>query len=159
MLLPSAFKRFLDEKAALAVEAGTTVSQQQVQEVLQSEAILTKDDVIRLRVERRLLAPVFLQTREFKGAIAERIEHAKTELTSRADRIQSESETISQEVDQFWPNRSLEIVPGSTLLERVAAKFGLAYIPSKGVPRGLPDSSAADVPYEIRLLLQEISES
>src|SRR5713101_6492665 len=113
LLVPSAVKRFIEEKLRLACKDKVEVNLQQVQESLEKEAVALKEEVVRLRVERRLLTSVFLQTRATAGTIAERLERATAELSARAGRIDAETQAVKQELEQVWPQRALEIVPGS----------------------------------------------
>lgn len=91
-----------------------------------------RDEVVRLRVEKRMLGPVFLHTRESKGSIEERIETGLAELDSRRARLAKEQERIAKEVADIWQTRAGEIVPASVVLQKVAAKYGLSFAKDRG---------------------------
>ena len=150
---------FLEEKQRMS---GTVNSQkpnsEEVERVLTEEAAALREEVIRLRLDRRLLAPVFLRTRTNSGSIEERIKNAMKQLGERLEQIESEKASITGEIDQDWPGQALHYVPGTLLLERVTGRFGVSFSKDKGdserLARHIPRAS---VDHEIRELLFEIT--
>lgn len=129
-----------------------------VERALSEEAAGLHDEVIRLRLERRLLAPVFLRTRQNTGTIQERIQGAVRSLTDRLSHVDSDRASIVADIDQSWPAHALDDVPGARLLGLVARRFGVRFSKDKGdterLARYMPASS---IDAEISDLLAEIT--
>jgi putative ATP-dependent endonuclease of OLD family len=157
LLDPTGVQSFIAEKLQLSRSDRPVPAADAVRATIEEEAISLKAEVIRLRLERRLLVPVFLHTRATAGTVEERIRTASAELTDRAGRIGAERTAITAEVDSQWPTNAVDQAPGSQILERVAARFGVKYSKDSGdserLARLLPNNS---ISYELRTLFDSI---
>jgi putative ATP-dependent endonuclease of OLD family len=130
-----------------------------VQRALNEEAANLRDEVIRLRLERKLLAPVFLRTRANAGTIQERINAAIGSLTQRLKEVETDRASIVANIEESWPANALDDVPGARLLELVFRRFGVRFSKDKGdterLARYLPVSA---LDFLIRDLLLEITQ-
>jgi len=152
-----AITTFIEEKQKAGGVSGPKPSPEDVERALVEEAGALRDEVIRLRLERRLLAPVFLQTRASTGSIEERIRSSIGSLTQRLTQVESERAAIVGEVDRAWPGRALADVPGAVLIERVARRFGVSLSKDKGESERLArNMSLSSIDYEMRDLLTEV---
>lgn len=107
----------------------------EVQDAIVQEADALKEEVVRLRVEKRMLAPIYLQARAQTGTAEERIRVAIELLNNRTEQLASERAKVCEQVETEWPSRSAEILPGAKLLERVMARYGLKYSKASDGPR------------------------
>ena len=129
-----------------------------VQEAIQEEGLKLGNEVIRLRLERRLLAPLILHTRSFTGSIAERLAQGINEMSARRDRVTLEEAAIREEVQKQWPEEALNHAPGSLILDSVARRFGVTFSKAKGDPERLTRFLEASViAQEIRELLEDVA--
>jgi energy-coupling factor transporter ATP-binding protein EcfA2 len=71
-----------------------------IENVIREELASLKDEVIRLRLEKRLLKPVFLHTRAEEGTIEERIRAGSEQLSQRLSRMEEEKAAIISEVER-----------------------------------------------------------
>jgi putative ATP-dependent endonuclease of OLD family len=157
LLNETAIRAFIEEKARasrLSIEIPTVEA---IREATRTQAASLKDEVMRLRMERRLLKPVFLNIRQVEGAIPERMDFAMTELKKRLESMEECKAQISANLDNDWGERCLTEAPGSLVLEKVAAHFGVSFNKERGdsekLARLLPKQS---VGYELADLLNLI---
>ncbi len=149
---------FVEEKQKGGGINGPKPNREEVERALTEEAMALRDEVVRLRLERRLLTPVFLQTRVNTGTIEERIHRSIEALTERLNHIESDRLSIASEIDRTWPTRALEDVPGTLLLERVVKRFGVSFSKDKGDSERLARYiTTPSVDYEIGQLLGEVT--
>lgn len=100
---------------------------------LDAVAQTLKQEVVRLKLEDRLLKPIFLHTRESKGTpIKERLDGAIAEANNRLSLLDTELTEIEQSVEGSSAQELLEIVPGTLLLEGVCKKFEVSYSKAGG---------------------------
>ena len=148
---------WLKERLQKAGKEEAGVDQDRVRQALLDGAEALKSEVVRLRVERRVLSPIFLQVRQLPGSAEERLEAGLRQLSERREQLAAERQRITKEVERDWTARRLELVPGSLLLEAVAKRFGLAYLKERGdgvlLARHLEEAS---IEREIQDLLREI---
>jgi len=159
LLESRAIATFLEEKQKAGGISSPKPTPEDVERVLNEEAKGLRDEVIRLRLERRLLTPVFLRTRANTGTIEERINSAIKALGERLQQVEGEKASIVGEIDKSWPARALDYVPGTLLLERVAKRFGVSFSKDKGDSERLArHMRSASVDYELKELLNEITQ-
>ncbi|MBP7621094.1 MAG: AAA family ATPase, partial [Gemmatimonadales bacterium] len=103
-----------------------------VREELREVAEGLRDEVVRLRLERRVLTPVHLIRRGATGPARERLAQAIDNLRSRADNIDEVENDLRQEVDREWPARSLDLTPGALLLEKLFGRYGVSFSKTAG---------------------------
>ena len=157
LLDPETIRLFIDEKLRLSGSDRARPEVNEVEAAIRSEAVSLKDEVIRLRLENRLLRPVFLHTRATKGSVADRIAAALSELAKRQNGVEAERTTIANELDARWEADALILAPGSLVLHQVAQRFGVTFSKEKGdserLARHLPANA---IPAELRNLLTGI---
>ncbi len=153
-----AISTFVEDKQRASGVSGPRPDPETVNRYLHEEAASLKGEVVRLRLEKRLLSPIFLHTRTNVGTIEERMRRAIDSLNERLGRIGNERTEIAADLDQHWGDRALTDVPGTILLEQLARKYGVAFSKDKGdgelLARLLPAESIAP---EIRELLEEVT--
>ncbi len=125
LAVPKALEAFIAErtKKGMAPPDENTVSS-----AIDAVAQTLKPEVVRLKLEDRLLKPIFLHTRESKGMpTKERLDRAIAEANDRQSRLDRELKEIEQSVEGSSASELLEIVPGTLLLEGVCKKFEVSY--------------------------------
>jgi hypothetical protein len=158
LLVPRPFKLFVEEKLRLAGNPKVELDLNHVEAAIQKEVEALKEEVVRLRSERKLLIPVYLQTRKDSGPITERLERAIKELGERAKSVEGVTQAIRQEVGEDWLQHAWEIVPGSTVLMKATAALGATYSPEKGDAERLARHVySAELPFDLRSLLQDLA--
>jgi putative ATP-dependent endonuclease of the OLD family len=159
LLDPPSVLRFIDEKLTLTGSDRARPNEGDVRDAIEAEAASLKDEVIRLRLESRLLKPIYLHMRTLEGTVAERLSAGSAELAERRERIEQDRSAITAEVESEWPRLATHRAPGSLILARVAARFGARFSKDAGdserLARLLPDEK---IDAEIKDLLQEIAD-
>lgn len=157
LLNSTAITSFITDKQKSAGSSSPKPDVDTVARALTEEADALKGEVIRLRLEKRLLMPVFLQTRTAAGAIPDRIRNAVEALNQRLEHIEQERAAITADVESSWHADALSVVPGSAVLEKVARRFGVGFSKDKGDSEKLALQLSPDaIPSELKLLLREI---
>ena len=158
LLDEGAVREFVLEKQTASKVPNLTENPQAVKKVIEEEAAALKAEVVRLRIERKLLAPVFMHMRTSKGNIDERIKQAIASLQGRLDRLPAETAATESEISAVWNIRSLDLAPGTTILERVAKKYGVAFAKEKGDSERLASLLRADaIASELKDILREVA--
>ncbi|MGH9762848.1 MAG: AAA family ATPase [Blastocatellia bacterium] len=152
---PKALEAFIAERIRRGVAAP---DENKIQEAIDEVAQSLKPEVIRLKLEDRLLKPIFLHTRESKGkSINERLSEAIAESNERLSRLGAELKQINESVDGSRGSELLQIVPGTELLEEVCKKFEVSYSKAGGDGDRLARLLSPDrIEPEIRDVLKEI---
>ena len=158
LLRPEAVRPFIEEKLRLAGNNSPSVSQREVEDTIAIEAVALKDEVVRLKIENRMLKPIFLHTRAADGSsIEERLRKASEVLALRQERFARESDAIRAEVQAQWPREAISLAPGSKILEKVTQRFGARFQKDKGDTERLARLLPRDlIPTEIQELLRAI---
>jgi len=150
--------QFIKEKRSLAGVGNDRVDVDSVRQALQEEVGGLKEEVIRLRLERKTLGPVFLHTRDVMGSLEERLDKGLAELTERKTKLGEDTNSVRTAVDVQWDADAFGLVPGSTLLAKLAERFGIVFSKDRGdterLARLLP---AESIDKELRELLEDIS--
>jgi hypothetical protein len=153
----TAIKKFIDEKKTPQL-GDQPVTTHAVGEALREAMDKLKPEVVRLRLERRLLTPIFLNVRTMQGTVEERLGRAGELLKARLDSVVQETTAIQDELDQQWGNRRLDLVPGTLVLEKAIAKFGTNYSKENGDGERLARLLEPDaLSKELRDLLIEVT--
>jgi len=103
------------------------VSREEVSKALQEAISETKDEVIRLRVERQCLVPLFLHTRKNSGAVHEKLKWGLEQLQDRLSKLENETEAITRQLEQDWPTKAHDLAPGTKVLEIAISKLGYRF--------------------------------
>ena len=152
-----ALLHFIREKQRASGIGDPQPDEDGVRRAIHEEAVSLKEEVIRLRLEGKLLKPVFLRTRKQPGTIGERIRAAIADLDARAKAEESEKQSITEEVERDWEGNAVHLAPGSLILSRVAKRYGVRYSKDGGdgerLARLLPPPW---IPRELRELLEEL---
>ncbi len=147
---------FLAEKQKAAGMNVPRPTDDEVERILNAEVAKLKDEVVRLRTEKRLLSPVFLRTRMNSGSIEERIKNSMKELEERLNTVENIRASIATEINETWISMALDYVPGSLLLERIAKNFGVNFSKDKGdSERVARHITASSIHSDLRDLLAE----
>lgn len=158
LLETPALASYIDEKLTSAGSNRRRPTPEEIAPVVQSTAAGLRDEVIRLRTEKRLLKPIFLHTRAVSGSIEERIQSARSDLEGRLSGIGEQRRLITEDVDQNWAEHCDRIAPGSTILEKTSAHFGAPFSKEKGDSERIARYVRADaIPYELDSLIREIA--
>jgi hypothetical protein len=155
LAVSKALQAFIADRTKTGVEPPDENS---VSLAIDTVAQTLKPEVVRLKLEDRLLKPIFLHTRESKGTpIKERLDRAIDEANDRLSRLDRELKEIEQSVEGSSASELLDIVPGTLLLEGVCKKFGVSYSKPGGdgdrLARHLSEDQIAP---EIRGILKHI---
>jgi hypothetical protein len=157
LLNESAIHRFIQEKRELSRSDAPLPTVEAVRDAIKSQAAALKDEVIRLRMERRLLKPVFLHTRDKTGSISDRLNASIGELRQRVESTEKQERELVEGLEHDWAERCLNEVPGSLILKHIAAEFGCSFNKDRGdserLARFLPKSAISP---ELVGLLTEI---
>lgn len=157
LLCPRALAEFVSGKRS--EKESTALPPEEVDDALLKEAEGLKTEAHRLRVERELLRPLFLQTREYSGDVAERLKRGADELEARAKRVEELNDSIAQELDSDWSDRCRELAPGTLILERTAKRFGVSFQKARGDSLRLARLLRRDeIPGELAQLLRSFVE-
>jgi len=158
LLDETAVKKFLDDKRLAAGLTVLTDSPQTVKKTIEQEAASLQSEVVRLRLANRLLSPVFLNLRTNEGSLEERIKAAAETLNGRLARVETEKAAFEGEVAKVWNSMFLDLAPGTQVLEKTAARYGVTFAKDKGDSERLAQLLQPDaVPYDLRELLREIT--
>lgn len=149
--------KFIVEKRLAAGLENTLVEEKVLRATTEEEIEGLRQEVVRLRLEKRLLTPIFLQVRSLKGGIEERLSAAICEATSRKERLKQEEASITKEVQDANRDVLRNIVPGSMLLKKICERFGVSFVKENGDSERLAQLMRADlVPQELRELMLDI---
>jgi putative ATP-dependent endonuclease of OLD family len=157
LLAPSAVLEFLRRKLS-AAHKDVPIDEQELSRTLQAVAADLREEVIRLRLESKLLPPIFLQRRNVTGDLTARIAAGRELLEARLAKLPLVQADTESELARIWPTRALEIAPGALILEGVAHKYGAAFSKENGDSVRLAQLVAPDsIPEELQQLLQEFT--
>jgi putative ATP-dependent endonuclease of the OLD family len=132
LLNQTAIHKFIEEKRVLSGSAATVPTVEEVRDAMGRQAAALKDEVIRLRLERRLLKPVFLHTRDKTGSISDRLNASIGELKRRAESIEQDKKKLIEDLEHNWAERCFDEAPGSLILRHIAAEFGCSFNKDRG---------------------------
>ncbi len=134
------------------------VASADIQKAIDDAARNLKDEVVRLRVHKKMLAPIYLQVRNVEGTVEERLENAIKAIEARKADLLAITSAIEEECAADWDTHARTNSPGSVILEQVFKSFGCDFKKENGDSARLarlmpPDAIAA----EIRDLLESLS--
>jgi putative ATP-dependent endonuclease of the OLD family len=127
ILDPGAVAQFIAQKSAASGRGTAEPSTEDVREALRKQAEGLKDEVVRLNLERCALRPVFLHTRASVGSVQERIGKGIEDLKDRLEKLEQLKGELQSKIEAEWAGKSLELAPGTKILEGTMAKYGLSY--------------------------------
>jgi putative ATP-dependent endonuclease of OLD family len=161
LLEPNAIGAFISRKLAAAKSDAPCPTREAVAHTIRESAKNLKDEVIRLRLQKRVLKPVYLERKGETGTPPERIQKATAELKSRLARLDDEIAGVTAEVNSSWPDSALAAAPGCAILEAVAKSFGVTFNKLAGdsvhIARAFNEAAAVDP--EIVSLLKDVCRS
>ena len=79
------------------------------------------------------------------------------ELSDAATKVDEVLKTQSASIEEAWPNKKLDLVPGDILLDMVCKRFGTRFrktIDGEKLARLVPDQ---EIPLEIRSIIRDIT--
>jgi putative ATP-dependent endonuclease of the OLD family len=127
-----AVRTFVCQKLKSAGKALNEPTSQDIQDSLKGAIAASKEDVVRLRLSKKLLTPVYLRRRKAVGTIEETLSGAIQDLSDRLSAVQAEKSKVEVDVDSEWPTRAEQIAPGALVLDRTAQKFGVRFRKENG---------------------------
>jgi hypothetical protein len=155
LLAETSVRDFLREKQAAA---GVQLLTPDVRKAIEEEARALKGEVVRLRLARRLLSPIFLNVRTSEGTIAERLKMASESLQKRMNSVTEETSAVEAELSAIWDMQFLDLAPGTLVLEKVAQRYGVKFSKEKGDSERLARHLRADdIPSEFKDILKEVT--
>jgi hypothetical protein len=116
LLNPGPIAAFIGEKLKAAKKTAEGLTRASVETALTEVTNSLKPEVARLKLERRVLAPVYLQSRKSTGTAEERIKTALSELDKRLQSMEEKRKEVENALDQCWERRCAEMVPGAQVL-------------------------------------------
>lgn len=139
--------------------SANTVDSAAIKDFVQSSLKSWMDEAIRLRVEKRMLAPIYLRGRRMQGDIDQRLASAIASLQTRSEQLKAVSDDISRDITQKWDaQRALEMLPGTLMLEQCFAHFGLQFDKAGGDSAALAVRlQSSGIKDDLKNLLREIA--
>jgi hypothetical protein len=132
LLDPEAVLAFIEEKRRVARRGPSQATADAIAEAIREEAEQLKDEVIRLRLAKKILGPVHLQRRGMPSDLSERLNGAIEDLNGRLQNLENLTQQVSQSVESAWPGAAMDLSPGSLVLERVSARYDVRFDKSSG---------------------------
>jgi putative ATP-dependent endonuclease of OLD family len=118
----------------------------------------SKADVVRLRIAKRILAPLYFGARTAGGTAEEKLAKGAEELNARLKDLDTEKTKIEAEVNSSWATDAAKLAPGAVVLDRAAQAFGVRFLKENGdsekLARLIP---ATAISQDIRELLRELT--
>jgi len=156
LLNPEAIQKFISKK--LEATSGNVPTIEEVSQELTSVALSLKDDVITRRLNSKLLKPIYLQKRNQKGTLEERLKEGINELQNRLDSLDTSQAEIKKSVEEHWDKNAKDVAPGAEILDKCCQKFGVRFQKDSGDSAKLASyMSANDIPRQITELLKTVS--
>jgi putative ATP-dependent endonuclease of OLD family len=117
----------------------------------------SKEDVVRLRVAKRSLRPLYFGGKGV-GTAKEKLGKGADEVNARLSGLDKLQADIEAEVDALWATDAPKLAPGAIVLDRVTREFGARFLKENGdsekLARLIPPSA---IPQEVEELLREFS--
>jgi hypothetical protein len=157
LLDASALTAFIKEKRETAGSAEGTPGEPAVRTALDEVAEGMRDEVVRLRLMKRVLPSIHMQNRRIGGPVSERIEAAIRDLQERLGNLDRVRADVEADVATDWPRNALNLVPGSLVLEAVAQLFEVRFNKEAGDSARLARLlKAGAIPQEMKDFLNSI---
>jgi putative ATP-dependent endonuclease of OLD family len=153
-----AVRAFINDKRNAVGLAALTDDTQAVAKAIEEEACKLKDEVIRLKIAHRMLAPVFLNVRTSEGSVEERIRAGIAALNLRLSHLADQAKAVEAEITSSWNSYATALAPGTLILENVARRYGVAFSKEKGDSERLAQYVQKEaVPHELLELLEAVT--
>jgi hypothetical protein len=149
---------FIEHKRKAAKLEPRRIARHEVAQAFASAADSLLSEVIRLRIEHKLLSPIFLHTRNNDGDVTTRLNKAIELIKKRQTDTQTVTEAISAETTAIWEREKLRLAPGAALLERAIDRLGATFSKDSGDSEALAAFiNKSNIHAEIRSFIEEIS--
>jgi putative ATP-dependent endonuclease of OLD family len=159
LLNEEAIAAFISEKLRAAKKSADGATRDRVAEALQTVLTEMKPEVVRLRLQKRALAPIYLQSRKASGSPEDRIKSALENLQKRLASLEEQRAEIGAAVDQSCSAEQKNWAPGALVLEKVAATFGAKFSKENGdsekIAALMPPSA---ISHHLKTLLEEVAD-
>ncbi len=160
LLVAEAVTKLISGKKRRSADQTNVPNGKDVEAALHRAAVSLKDAVVKLRLENKVLRPIYLQSRGLEGQINERLEFARNEVAARTEGLAAQTTEITREVGTDWgPQKAYQVAPGARILDLACKEFGVGFDKDKGdsarLSRCIPK---AEIHYDIKRLLQEITD-
>ena len=158
LLNEDAISGFLKEKLRAAKKEPDSVTPDAVAAAVRKAVTELKPEVVRLRWQKRLLAPIYLQSRQKTGSPEDRIKAATEELAQRLQSAEKVCSELEADVNRCWDTEQTNLVPGTLVLEKVATSFGAKFSKHSGDSEKLAAlMPATGISNQIKLLLKKVT--
>ena len=158
LLDEEAVVKFVEQKRKASKLELRKISKQDVANAFIAAADSLQEEVIRLRIQNDLLAPIFLHTRKNSGDIAARLSDAAEQIKQRQAAMQSAEAETAAKIKGLWPSERLHLAPGGTVLERAVDRLGASFSKDKGDSEVLSALlNPSNISSEIKALIEEFA--
>ena len=128
-----------------------------VDEAIRNVSTGLKERVVELRMSRKLLKPIFPDRQNADSASA-KLESVSTLLSDRVSELPKIRSQVVSEVDIQWEREASNLAPGSEILEKVFASYGVRYQSEQDGRRIASLIEKEKIPSEMRMLIRKIVE-
>jgi len=137
LLKPRPIAQFIEDKREMGGLAKLEVTAEDVGQALAEKADELKELTIEKRVDRALGHPVYIggpavDVSDQATGAEERLVAMRDELDERIERVQPVVESVTNEVNDLWGDRKLDLVPGEELLDLVCRRWDVRYRKERG---------------------------
>lgn len=130
LLVPAAIARDINRRRQSMNRQ--SVSENEIKEALASLRGEARAELIRLRLRKKLLKPVYFGKELCTDQIREELIRKSAELTQSANDYDEVNASVASEVDAIEEGRLFEIAPGGFLLDKLYEKYECHYDKSDG---------------------------
>jgi putative ATP-dependent endonuclease of OLD family len=127
LLDPEAVRYFIQRKQGTSEQNGFDATPAQIADDIQEAAEGLKEEVIRLRLVRKVLCPVHLMRRGNEGDVADKLRAGIQSLENRLQALEESNRAVTEAVDAKWPAGARDLAPGSVILEKVCEKYRVKF--------------------------------
>lgn len=153
-----ALTKFVVQKLKSSGKGAEEPASDAVCRAIQNALEASKADVVRLRLAKHLLSPIYLRTNKGTITAEETLKNALGEINTRLASISDEKAKTEQEVDACWASDADKLAPGCIALDRAAQSFGVRFLKENGDSEKLARLVAPkDVHNDILSLLEEFT--
>jgi putative ATP-dependent endonuclease of the OLD family len=139
-----AVRKFLELKKMTSQDRAVP-SLEDLSAAMQNVSLELKEEAISLRLKKRLLTPVYPNTKEQEQTpIVDQLNHAKQELDKRLQQVQAQKQAVEAEVDANWNERSMDVAPGTQILDKTCSRYGVRFDKGRGDSLRLAELISAD---------------
>jgi putative ATP-dependent endonuclease of OLD family len=155
---PRAVRKFIALKGSnLSEQALPAIGE--IESTIKNISLGLKNDAILLRLKKQLLGPVYPNMKQQqRSPVVDQLVQAREELDQRLSRVGSLIKSTEEEVNQSWDENSINIAPGTLILDSFCRKYGFRFSKDKGDSLRLAKLMSADaIPPKLKEVLRDIA--